>query len=168
VGHSMGGYVSLAFAELYPGKISGLVLMNSIPEADSQEKKENREKSAKLVSKNKTAYLKMAIQNLVAPGNEIIFKDELEKLFSEAQKSTSGGIIANLNGMKIRTDRQHVLKQLTSYKIMVSGIDDPIMPIKSAETTANFCNCPIIPINGGHLSHVENKSAVLEILHFID
>src|SRR5690606_3968227 len=43
-GHSMGSYVSLAFAELYPEKISGLVLMNSVPVADTEEKRINREK----------------------------------------------------------------------------------------------------------------------------
>ena len=56
LGHSMGGYVSLAFAEKYPEKISGIVLLNSTPEADSEEKRINRDKAARLVSKNKMAY----------------------------------------------------------------------------------------------------------------
>lgn len=168
IGHSMGGYVSLAFAELYPEQIAGLILMNSVPVADTEEKKINRDKSAELVVKNKSAYIKMAIQNLVAPGNEIIFKNELEKLINEAQKFSKEGIIANLNGMKIRTDRKTVLKQLTSYKIMICGAEDPIMPLQFVESIGNLCECPVISLKGGHLSHIENSSAVREFMHFID
>ena len=168
IGHSMGGYVSLAFAELYPEKISGVVLMNSVPVADTEEKRINRDKSAKLVAKNKSAYIKMAIQNLVALGNEIIFKDELERLEREVQKFPAEGIIANLKGMKIRTDRIKALKQLTSYKLMICGTEDPIMPLKSIESLGKLCECPVISINGGHLSHIENFAAVREIMHYID
>lgn len=50
-GHSMGGYAGLAFAELYPEKVSGLVLMNSTPEADTLEKQNNRDRAIKLVKK---------------------------------------------------------------------------------------------------------------------
>src|SRR5690606_2872249 len=123
-------------------------------------KRINRDKSAKLVAKNKSAYIKMAIQNLVAPGNEIIFKDELEKLIKEVQKFPSEGIIANLKGMKIRTDRKDVLKQLTSYRLMICGTEDPIMPLKSIESLGKLCECHVISINGGHLSHIENSAAV--------
>src|SRR5690606_19202303 len=59
VGHSMGGYVSLAFAEKYPEKVTGLVLLNSTPEADSKERKINRDRAVDLVLKNKDAYIKM-------------------------------------------------------------------------------------------------------------
>lgn len=168
VGHSMGGYVSLAFAELYPEKISGLVLMNSVPVADTEEKRINRDKSAKLVGMNKSAYIKMAIENLVAPGNEIIFQEELENLIREAQNFPPEGIIANLKGMKIRTERITVLKQLKTYKIMISGKEDPIMPLKTMESVAILCDCPIISINGGHLSYIENVSDIRDFMHLVD
>ena len=168
IGHSMGGYVSLAFAELFPEKITGLVLMNSVPVADTEEKRINRDKSAKLVGKNKSAYIKMAIKDLLAPGNEIVFKNELEKLIGEVEKFSSEGIIANLMGMKIRTDRKNVLKQLTSYKIMICGTEDPIIPLKSVKSIGKLCDCPVIVIKGGHLSHIENYSALREFMHFID
>ena len=44
VGHSMGGYVALAFAELYPEMVEGLALMNSTTLPDSEEKKKNRDR----------------------------------------------------------------------------------------------------------------------------
>ena len=45
VGHSMGGYVALAFAELYPDNVKGLVLLNSTSRADSDERKANRDRA---------------------------------------------------------------------------------------------------------------------------
>ena len=147
LGHSMGGYVSLAFAEKYPEKISGIVLLNSTPEADSEEKRINRDKAARLVSKNKMAYINLAIENLVAPGNDIIYKEELDTLKAEAQKSLPQGIIANLKGMKIRTDRKNVLKQLTSYKIMICGTEDPIMPLISVKSIYSQPSKPLICVD---------------------
>ena len=39
VGHSMGGYVALAFCEKYPERLDGVVLLSSTPDADTDEKK---------------------------------------------------------------------------------------------------------------------------------
>ena len=53
LGHSMGGYVALSFLEAHPGMVKDLVLLNSTPQADSEEKKEIRERSIQLLKKNK-------------------------------------------------------------------------------------------------------------------
>jgi pimeloyl-ACP methyl ester carboxylesterase len=42
LGHSMGGYITLAFAEKYPLLLTGLGLIHSTAFADSEEKKKNR------------------------------------------------------------------------------------------------------------------------------
>lgn len=110
----------------------------------------------------------MSIKNLAASDNQITFKKELDLLIQEAQKLASDGIIANLKGMKIRTDRKEVLKKLTTYKIMISGVDDPLIPLNHAQLIAKSSKYPLISISGGHLSHIENYSSVREILHFID
>src|SRR5690606_4982303 len=53
LGHSMGGYVSLAFCEKFPNSAAGVVLMNSTPQEDSAEKKLNRDRSVSVVKRNK-------------------------------------------------------------------------------------------------------------------
>jgi len=70
LGHSMGGYVSLAFYEKFPTMTKGLVLLNSTPEADSDEKKKNRERSISLLKRNKKAFVSMAISNLLSEKNK--------------------------------------------------------------------------------------------------
>lgn len=49
VGHSMGGYVALAFCERHPEMLDGLVLFSSTPNADTEEKRENRRREIALV-----------------------------------------------------------------------------------------------------------------------
>src|SRR5690606_32903791 len=51
VGHSMGGYVSLAFAEQHADKLAGLCMFHSHPFADSEEKKEGRMKAIEFIRK---------------------------------------------------------------------------------------------------------------------
>ena len=64
VGHSMGGYVALAFAELHPANVKGLVLLNSTSKADSEERKKNRDRAIKAVKKDYMGFIRLSIANL--------------------------------------------------------------------------------------------------------
>ncbi|MEZ5071198.1 MAG: alpha/beta fold hydrolase [Bacteroidales bacterium] len=59
VGHSMGGYVTMAFADLYPELLAGYVLLHSTPFADSEEKKQNRDREISLIQCGKRDRLSM-------------------------------------------------------------------------------------------------------------
>jgi pimeloyl-ACP methyl ester carboxylesterase len=59
VGHSMGGYIALAFAELFPDHVKGLVLLNSTSRADSEERKVNRDRAIEAVKQNYAAFVRM-------------------------------------------------------------------------------------------------------------
>lgn len=168
VGHSMGGYVTLAFAEKYPESINELVLMNSTPEADSEEKAGNRDRAVKLVKKNKETYISMAISNLLPEENKTIYKNELEELKAEAFKFPTEGITASLKGMKIRTDRKHLLKTFNNRKYLIAGIKDPVIYWKIAKKLATTCNCQLILTDSGHLGFLEDFTEIRKMLYFID
>ena len=57
VGHSLGGYVSLAYAEKYIDKVKGLCLMNSTAREDSAERKQNRDRAIRAVKQNYKTFL---------------------------------------------------------------------------------------------------------------
>ena len=80
VGHSMGGYVALAFAELLPDNVKGLVLLkvllNSTARADSEERKQNRLRAIAAIKQNHKAFVRMAISNLFRPKNRTVFAQE--------------------------------------------------------------------------------------------
>ena len=67
IGHSMGGYVTLAFAEANPDAVKGICLLNSTARADSAEKRKNRSRAIKVVKKNYKAFVRIAIVDLFRP-----------------------------------------------------------------------------------------------------
>lgn len=168
LGHSMGGYVSLAYLESHPEAVRKIVLLNSTPTADSEERKENRDRAISVVAKNKSAFVSMAISNLLSRKNSEKFKKDLDKLKEEAQIFPTNGIIAALKGMKIRTNRTDLLKEFRGGKIFISGSDDPILPIFEVKKAVNSTNSRLFVLSGGHLGYLENEQDFEEIVHFIE
>ncbi len=168
IGHSMGGYVALAFAERHPEMCTEIVLLNSTPKADSAERKKNRDRAIALVKKHKDAFLSMAIANLFAEENKEKFADDIVVLKKDALKMKTQGIIAALEGMKIRKDRTRLLKKLSIPKTIIAGTLDPIMPLEDLEKIALNCNCQFIKWEGGHMSTIENRAEMLKYMLFIE
>ena len=168
LGHSMGGYVALAFVEKHPEMVNRLILLNSTSVADTDEKKENRDRSAELVQKNKKAYISMAISNLLTAENNLRFQDQVEALKTEAMQFPTEGITAALKGMKNRTDRTGVLKHFPGKKFMLTGEQDPLLEYQEIEDIAEGTRSKLYAFPGGHLSYLENKNQFLKIVHFID
>ena len=86
IGHSMGGYVALALAELYPQFIKGLVLLNSTAKEDSEERKLNRDRAIKAVKQNYINFVRMSIVNLFSENNRDRLENEIEKVKFEKEK----------------------------------------------------------------------------------
>ncbi|GGD22762.1 alpha/beta fold hydrolase [Hyunsoonleella pacifica] len=168
-GHSMGGYVALAFAENNPNKIKALTLINSTAEADSIEKKQNRDRAILAVKKNHKTFIQIAIPNLFTSKNRSIFSDEIEHLKKEALKTPLQGIIAALEGMKIRKDRTHLLLNIAYKKQMIIGKRDPILDYKILINQTKNTEVTVVEFPDGHMSFIENKEELLQnILHFIE
>ena len=169
IGHSMGGYVSLAFAELFKNKVSGLVLVNSSSREDSNERKLNRERAILAIKQNHKNFIGQSIANLFAEHNRIKFRNEIEHLKNEALKMSVRGIIAALEGMKVRKNRTFILNN-SDYKIMMMvGKKDSVLPYsKIIEETENT-PVKLVEFPDGHMSFIENESLFLhKIVHFIE
>ena len=163
-GHSMGGYVIMALLKKYPEKIPKISLINSTPAEDTPEKKENRERVAGLVSKNKSAFVSMAISNLLTSENNKKFKSEIEILKNEAQKMSLEGIIAATLGMKNRMDSTEIFKEFKGEKFIVVGMQDPVLDVADTLQIAKKTNAEIIEFPDGHLSFIENRD---QLMHFL-
>ncbi|RMA65814.1 alpha/beta fold hydrolase [Ulvibacter antarcticus] len=163
-GHSMGGYVALAIAEKYADSIDKLILINSTPAEDSEERKINRDRAIKVIVKNPEAFISMAISNLFAEETRDLYKSEILRLKKEAMKFPVEGIIATISGMKNRKDRISVLKKINTPKFMICGIDDPIIPYETCKIEASETNTTLISTPGGHMSWIENQAIIAKIL----
>ncbi len=168
IGHSMGGYISLAFAEKYPDKIETLVLLNSSTEADSKERQVNRDRAIKVIQNNSEIFIRMGIANLFTEERQEKFKHLIDKFSKEAFQFPVEGIIASIKGMKIRKDRTSVLKNFKGKKYMISGIEDPLIPISNSIKIASETNTKLFKVNSGHMSINENSDEIVKIMHFID
>ncbi|OYX24126.1 MAG: alpha/beta hydrolase [Flavobacteriales bacterium 32-35-8] len=169
IGHSMGGYVALAFAEKNPDAISGLCLMNSTAMADSKEKQENRDRAIVAVKQNYRTFVRMAIANLFRPKNRTIFSDRINDVINEALQTPLQGIVAALEGMKIRKNREFLLHTHAFKKLMVIGKKDPALDYLSLIEQVKNTDVKIVEFPDGHMSHIENESDLLhEIVHFIE
>lgn len=164
VGHSMGGYVALAFAEMYPNTIKGLVLLNSTSKADSEERKKNRDRAIKAVKKDYTMFVNLSIANLFSPENREILIDEIEKVKLEALKTPLQGIVASLEGMKIRKDYETFLHLSKFPILLILGKKDPILNYEIAVGQIEKTTIPLVAFPDGHMSHIENREELKRVL----
>ena len=168
VGHSMGGYIALAFAELFPEYMKGLVLMNSTSRADSDERKTNRERAIKAVKKDYTSFVRLSIANLFSEENRTKLVDEVEKVKLEALKTPLQGIIAALEGMKMRKDREVLLHVTTFPKMLILGKRDGVLNYEENTNQIENTDVQLLPFPDGHMSHIENNVGTLTaIIDFI-
>lgn len=164
IGHSMGGYVALAFAELYPDNVKGIVLQNSTSRADSDERKKNRDRAIKAVKQNYTNFVRLSIANLFNEDNREKLESEIEKVKLQALKTPLQGIVACLEGMKIRKDRE-VLLHFAPYPIqLVLGKKDGFLPYDETIDQIENTKVKLTTLTDGHMSHIENEKELMKVL----
>jgi len=164
VGHSMGGYVSLAFAELYPEKMKGLVLLNSTSKEDSTERKKNRDRAIKAVKKDYETFIRLSIANLFSEENREILINEIGAVKIQALKTPLQGIVASLEGMKIRKDREFLLHTTTFSKLLILGKKDPVLNYDENLEQIKNTDVELVIFPDGHMSSIENREELLTVL----
>jgi pimeloyl-ACP methyl ester carboxylesterase len=125
VGHSMGGYVVLAYLANYRSKVSGICLFHSTPFADTEEKKTNRDREIELIKQGKQEILfNTNVPKGFATDNLERFASKVEWAKKVASNCQPEGIIALLEGLKARPDRQALLKETTKPILFILGKKD--------------------------------------------
>lgn len=164
VGHSMGGYVALAFAEMHPAVVKGLVLQNSTSKADSAERKANRDRAIKTVKKDYNTFIRLSIANLFSPDNRERLVDKIETVLFEALKTPLQGIVASLEGMKIRKDREALLHATTFPILLILGKKDPVLSYEDNLKQIENTTVKLVTFPDGHMSHIENREELTAVL----
>ncbi len=154
-GHSMGGYVALAFAEKYPDHLRALILMNSNSRSDSEAKKLHRDRAIALVKQNPQSYIKTAIPMLFSEGNRSSLKEVIAQVRREAQKTSPQGVVAALEGMKIRLDREAILAFAPYPVLMIAAKQDPVLDFEMIREQFEHPGVEPLLLDQGHMSHFE-------------
>lgn len=131
IGHSMGGYISMAFLEKHPNRVNRIMLLNSSPKGDSEERLKERDQVIKIVAKHKQIFVKSAVTKLFAEGNRSRFEDQLNLRIEEAMRMEIDSIIAAVKGMKTRKDREEILKNYSGTKWIIAGVEDALIPLQT-------------------------------------
>lgn len=167
VGHSMGGYVALAFCEKYPERLDGLVLLSSTPNADSDEKKTNREREIALVKAGKKDLLaRTAPQAGFANDNVRAMRDYIDDLTEIVHLTEDEGIVALLNGMINRRDMNDMLRESSVRQLFILGCkDNYISEETAAAMMAAHPQAKVVRLeNSGHQGFLEEPQACASAL----
>ena len=167
VGHSMGGYVAQAFCERHPERLEGLVLLSSTPNADSEEKKKNREREIALVKAGKKDLLaRTAPEAGFAPENVKRMQDYVEDLVETVHITEDEGIVALLNGMKERKDYNAMLHETPVRQLFILGRkDNYITPEIAERMVAGHPQAKVVWLeNSGHNGFLEEPQRCAEAL----
>ncbi|HFC00627.1 MAG TPA: alpha/beta hydrolase [Phaeodactylibacter sp.] len=133
VGHSMGGYVALAFAKKYASNLEGLGLFHSHPYSDSLEQKGNRFKSIEFIKKNgHIHFIKQLFPKLFPPSFVSSNRFLIHKMIHQASSFPSEGIIGGLEMMMNRPDQSEVLRQINCPVLFIVGREDEVIPMKNS------------------------------------
>ena len=167
-GHSMGGYITLAFADKFPEMLKGICLFHSQALPDTPEVKLNRERSIEIIKSQRENFINRFIPDLFAPSNLKLFKHEIEELQEKAGKTTAKGIIAAMEGMKNREGKLEFLSITDIPVLFIAGKQDPRVPIDKVMAQAILPKHSEMLILGdvAHMGHIEDKEATLKTLKY--
>ena len=162
VGHSMGGYVALALAERYPGRVAGLALINSTARPDTDEKRQNREKNIGFVERHGSEkFMASFVRPLFAPATLDRLPEALALLEDIGKATPQDTIVGALRGMAARPDRTAVLRAARFPVLLVAGKHDVAVPL--ADSVAQAALAPVASAlfleGSGHQAYLEQPEA---------
>lgn len=171
VGHSMGGYISLAFCAKYPERMDGLVLLSSSPCPDDETKRENRRREIALVRAGKKDVLAhVAPETGFAVQNRERLKDYIEDLVEQVHVTEDEGIVALLGGMIARVDQNAMLRASRVPQLFILGCHDNYIPVEAAERfVADNPQAQVVWLEAsGHMGFIEEpERCAAAILGFV-
>lgn len=167
IGHSMGGYITLAFAELFPERLDGFGLIHSTAFADSDEKKENRKKSIEFIHKyGALRFLETMIPGLYTEAFALNHPDVIQDHIKPASGFKDSVFTSFYEMMMKRPDRRHVLEKFPKPILFVIGTEDKAVHLNES---LDQCQLPVdhqvyILKNVGHMGMKEDPSIVNKAL----
>ena len=171
VGHSMGGYISLAFCAAYAERLEGLVLLSSSPNPDTEFKRENRRREIALVRAGKKDMLaRVAPEAGFAEMNRDSLRRYINNLVEQVHITDDDGIVALLGGMIERKDQNEMLRNSRVRQLFIMGTHDGYIPVEAAqEFIAKNPQAKVAWLDkSGHMGFIEEPEAcATALLEFV-
>ena len=167
IGHSMGGYITLAYAEKYGSNLTGFGLFHSSAYADDPEKVETRRKGIRFIEDNGAAkFLEQAIPGLFSEKTKAESPGIVEEIISRYTNFEAESLVQYYESMIARPDRTKVLTDSKLPVLFILGKYDTAVPLNKGLEQAHLPDICYIHIckNSGHMGMLEESSESNEVL----
>jgi pimeloyl-ACP methyl ester carboxylesterase len=167
IGHSMGGYITLAFAEKYWNHLAAYGLFHSTSYADTEEKKATRRKGMAFIREHGAfEFLKTATPNLFSPKTKEENIALIEKQIAGLSRLTPESLVAYYEAMIGRPDRTHVLRQTRVPVLFIIGKSDMAVSPDDSLQQSHLPEISYIHLlaHSGHMGMLEEPAACNRIL----
>jgi pimeloyl-ACP methyl ester carboxylesterase len=168
IGHSMGGYITLAFAELFPASLIGFGLFHSSAFADNDEKKATRQKGIAFIQEHGAVeFLKTSTPNLFATATKDERPELIDKQIAGLNNFLPAALVSYYEAMMQRPDRTSLLKSTHLPVLFVMGKYDNAVPLADGLKQCHLPEKSYIHIlqHSGHMGMLEeaaNSNHILE------
>jgi pimeloyl-ACP methyl ester carboxylesterase len=164
IGHSMGGYIALEMANLFPDRIEKVILLHSTALPDTAEKRINRDRTAEFLQKHgASVFIKSFVANLFAPHFVQNNRDLMDKLIERYQNLSAEGLIAATHAMRDRADLTTFLSETLIPFLFIHGDADPLISTESILAIKAHHKCVILP-EVGHQGVYEAPQACYDAI----
>ncbi|MHA6696451.1 alpha/beta fold hydrolase [Chryseobacterium sp. A321] len=166
LGHSMGGYAALAFAELYPQSLKSLTLFFSSYFEDSEDKKDQRARSLRIISENFKSYANAGIPPLFSQFELKALSGPIQLAKEVALATPVEGVLASVKGMMERPNRKAVIEELDCKIMFVLGRhDQAIESDKLYKDLPQKANIKAYVLDCGHNGHLEIPEVCAQVIN---
>jgi pimeloyl-ACP methyl ester carboxylesterase len=158
IGHSMGGYIAMAFAEKYPGTLEGLGLFHSSALPDTEEKKQSRKKGIEFIKQHGAfEFLKTSVPDLFSPISKDEIPERIDEFIQSLSNFSANALVSYYNAMMQRPDRSSILKTLSFPILFILGKFDVAVPPQDGLKQSHLPNLSYLGMlnKSGHMGMIE-------------
>jgi len=167
IGHSMGGYITLAFAEKYRGSLTAIGLVHSSAFADNEEKKAARRKSIEFIREHGSAlFIQQSTPNLFSEKTRSEHPEIVTELIEKYTNFSPESLVQYYDAMMARPDRTQIVKEFQGPVLYIIGQHDNAVPLQQS---LQQCHMPILAYihilrGSGHMGMLEEPALCTRFL----
>ncbi|MEP6749256.1 MAG: alpha/beta hydrolase [Bacteroidota bacterium] len=167
IGHSMGGYITLAFAEQYPDMLKAIGLFHSTAFADSEDKKATRRRGITFIQTNGSyEFIKQSTPNLFTENYRIKNNMILAEMIARYSSFDPLALTAYYEAMILRPDRTAVLQFINKPVLFIIGKKDKAISFEDSMKQCHLPDMASVQIleNAAHMGMWEAQEKSTQIL----
>jgi pimeloyl-ACP methyl ester carboxylesterase len=157
-GLSMGGYVALAFARMFPRRVRALILADTRAEADSQEARSKRDDNIEFAREHSAhEFVERMLPNMISAQTRATQQETVREIVALGAAQPTTGIMDALRALRDRHDATSELVNIAAPTLVLVGSEDAITPLSAAQTLVDHIPQAQLQIieGAGHLSNME-------------